>query len=418
MTNWLTKHRPKQEELPQQAENVEVGQSRVERLLEHQRQAELETAVEETPAEPQSQFKASEYKPGSTYFWVEHDNIWDVARRLGFGAHELMEHNDIADPKDIQPGDGLHLPIAKPTKIERPITYEVLPEPLPFHVSKKGGCKKWAFGNGNHWEDFKSSGFFPEHTNVTIVAIAHVPVEEKDGKEVEAAYYMDTNALGDYAESDRVRYTIGYMWSDLNEGHVEKPVAPPPPPVAQVAIIDQNANQATKDAAKVIDVKAPDQKKLDIDQQIAEEAAAHPERYPNFWKTTYQALRPPVPCITILPKPLEFIWVEDQDGRRPQRKLMQHQEITISGTFEKDDVTYGRPAKSAENFNWYGIPMDMLQSQEDLYNSELDAPTRAANGGRLSWTERLVTVPLSKLVHHPRFRHLQRQENKKTNNKE
>lgn len=372
-------------------------------------------------------------KSGNVYIWVEHDNIWDVARRLGVDPYELMEHNDITDYSSIAPGTHLHLFKPRDNKPIRQVRYQVLPEPLPMHISKPGGTKKWSFGNIKTWDDFKSTGFFPENTNVTIVAIAHVPVEDEENPEAEAAYYLDSLALGDYAQTGRVRLTIGYAWSDLSEGHIErerpilkkKPLTPIEVEVAATAALE---NEPSELAAAVAEEAPVESENQDLNSEFAERNLELALQYgQHAYKQTYQLLDQPVPCMALIPDGegetdektgQRFIWVHEYDGQRPDRRLAQHQEVWIGGTFEYDGSMYGRPAVLKEGSlittpYWFGVPMDLLISQAELYNPVVDVSTRAAVHGHLTLTERLLTEPLSKLVNNPRYRrHFQKITNK------
>lgn len=360
-----------------------------------------------------SQFKRGEFKPGDSYRWRKDSDIWMVARRMNVNVKRLMEFNEIEDPKELEAGILVYFPSSSSKK--RKTIIELLPEPRPMHISKIGGTKKWAFGHMTTWDDAESAGgFYPENTNVDIVAIARVPIDDKDDPAAEAAYYLDSRALGDYAQTQRVKLTVGYAWSDLAEGHIEKTAAPPPP-VAQIAIEKQEADNPPAD----IDKDGFDRNFVEKRLEDTIKEGLH-----NY-KETYQELVPPVPCIAMIPEDAgevdpttgtRFIWVRDFDTRRSNRRLLQYQEVTISATFEYDGDLYGRPVRSVENFVWYGIPMNMLQSQAELfmYNKRVDATTRFEQGGQLTLSERYFWVPMSKAltVYKPSFmRHIKNKNN-------
>jgi LysM repeat protein len=287
----------------------------------------------------------SEPKHGSTYTMLKDDTIWEVARRYNFSAQELIEHNDITDPVHLPIGYVVHFPTPVAMEIEDPIRYELLAEIKTMHISKPGGAGKWSFGNVKEWNDFTSSGHFPEGTNLQIVAIAHVPV----GKET-AAYYMDALALGDYAHSGRVAYTVGYSWRDVADGLMPASKAIPAPPA----------------------------------EPVVEIPAEEPKLSPNAYKGSYQPFTKPV-LYTVK----ETMKVYELDGRRPTKTVYSNDEYDISGTFTKDDIIYARPTLAAQSFYWFGIPMDNLIPNEELYNTKLDLPDRAALH-KLSFQERMV----------------------------
>lgn len=401
--------------------------------LEKQRERELDntrlvadianigTVFEEqqpVPAAPAPAAK-SPPKPGSTYIWVKGDQMALVAGRLGFSRQELLEHNGIINADMIKPGDVLHLPIARPVKVDRPISIEVLGEPLPMHVAKDGGCKKWSFGNMESWEDAHSTGFFPQYTNLEIVAIAKVMVLEKDGSETEAGYYLDSIALGDYLQSGRLAWAIGFMWPDLAEGHIDK--------VAMLEAAARDADRKLKDRIlaqkKAIHVTTAQNYLSGFDKEFVEKRVDDAIRDKSMMKfvETYQALKPIAPCIATIPEGSgevdaqgrRFVWVHDFATKRPDRKLIHDTHITIVGTFTYDGVLYGRPIMAAQNYNWYGIDMTLLDSQAELYNDKVDAQTRKHTDS-LTWSERHIWVPLAELKNRRRFqRYQQKHKNKK-----
>ncbi len=319
--------------------------------------------------------------PKRSYIWVKYDNFYDVARRLGFGSKELKEHNDLDDPETLKPGDIISLPKDREIPEEREVRYELLVHTMKMHVGKPGGTKKWTFANVKSWEDVTSIGYFPQYTNVDIVAIAHVPLTDTDGNQIEAAYYMDERALGDFATTKRVRYTIGYSWSDLAEGYYLS--SSPPPPIIEERLTQQEAVAA---AASLEDTP----------KRIA----------PNSYKRTLQFLSGGSEQMTVgIPEEglvdeetgKRFVWVYEHDGRRPDAKLFHNWEGDIIGTFTKDGELYGLPTKAHENGYWFGLPMQFLQSNaNDLYNTVIDAQTLQKAKGSLSLDERLVWLPLAK----------------------
>lgn len=343
-------------------------------------------------------------KPGTYYKWMKGDQLPIVAKRLGYGFQELLDHNGLDSADQIKVGDELHLPIPIEVKEQRSIVIDLLPEELPMHVVTLGGCKKWAFGNMQKWADAKSSGFFPQNTNLKIVATALVPIIDDNGEETEAGYYLDSHALGDYTETKKIRWAVGYMWSDLSEGHIDPVPKRKPAPLAEQRLKDQKAKEIAK---KVAEKAAAKPAYLDgFDQAFIEKRLAEIIRDgKDYFKLSRQVLEYPIPCTAHLPEGREdgtdergrYVIIHDIDTRRPDRKLYHNQEVEIGQTFEYDDVLMGRPTKACETGNWFGIDMTLLQADKDLYNDKQDAAqTRAAEGRSLTWSERWLWVPLAK----------------------
>jgi hypothetical protein len=316
------------------------------------------------------------WEPERTYVWVQHDNIWEVARRLNLGVtgQELLEHNGYEDDSEIKPGAELHLPYPRKLREERAIRYEVLPEPMTMHVNTKAGARKWSFGNIKKWSDFSGTGYYPLGASITVVAIAHVPVGEKD----EAAYYMDAHALGDYKDTDKVSFTIGYAWSELSPGDYEKPPSPPPP-VAEQRIAQQQA--------------------------VVEEVPVEPTPGPNTYKASFKPLNEERKAELFIVD-ADVLLVHEMDGRRPSKTFYRKDAFYIVGTFEKDGVLYGRPGKDMDqtvaSSYWWGVPMDSVMLEDELFNYRVDFPTRKATG-RLSQREKVWDVINRTKGHYTRF---------------
>lgn len=243
----------------------------------------------------------------------------------------------------------------EPVVPTRGLRYELLPEPQQMHTIKD--TRKWNYGNAKTWDDMNTTGFWPQHTNVTILAIAYVPLTE-NGKDIEAAYYLDAMSLGDYKTTGMVKYTTGYSHSDLAPGHADKSA---PPQVAEKAM--------------ALTPEELEAKKSEVKQLVADEAAEHPDKYPNFFKSTYQPEKEFIECTVVLPDGQESLLVQDYDpeGSRNPVKVTRGREIFIAGTFEYGGAIYGRPAlerdgKLTVTRHWYGIPMDCLVSNDELYN--------------------------------------------------
>jgi hypothetical protein len=120
-----------------------------------------------------------------------------------------------------------------------------------------------------------------------------------------------------------------------------------------------------------------------------------PVNVPNhdLWKTTYVPLRAdrkPVLYVSINPK---VIKIYDLDQRHAAIDLLPYTELHIVGTFIKDGVTYGRAKKVTEKGYWYGIPITILNTYDELY---LYAPKKAP---KLSDYAHLLGAKINKLIH-------------------
>lgn len=363
----------------------------------------------EEPAKAVTSFKANKYHPGDKYIWKKGDNIYNVAREMNVSVDWLREFNEIEEGDELEPGVPIYYPSGSRADKRKPIV-EVLSTPLQMHVKTPGGAKKWSFGNMRTWADAKGDGFFPADTNLTIVATVKVPIFDDEGEPIEAGYYLDSMALGDYDKTEKLRWTQGYMWSDLEEGHVDSfAKLAPPPKVAEHKIKEQKAKEIAK---KSVDIAAtqPAKHYLDgFDKAFIEKRLASTLRDGDAhrFKRDYQPLTPHVPCTADIPEGYEdgtdekgrrFVVIHDYDTKRPDRRLYHNQEVVVSGTFPDSDdgIIYGRPEKAAETGSWYGLDMRLLVADKDLYNDKSDASTRQAEGHRLTWSERFIWVPLAK----------------------
>lgn len=319
---------------------------------------EPQVVVVPTPSAPQSTATIGTVvvlKPG--------DTIAGIALRYHLQTADVLAHNGLTwdSARALPVGYQLRLPIsqrAAPATVG--YTVEVLPEPKHMHVSKPGGAEKWGFGNVKGWSDFVNNGHVAENTNVTIVAIATVIV----GNDT-AAYYMDQIALGDYKTTGKVANTIGFNWKDLTEGDAPsaKPTpAPTPPTPPQPA-------------------PAPPQ------AVIPPPTEQPPSTSPNAYKTSYTAL--PAPTMYVA---LKTTIVREFDGRRPDKTIYKNQAVKLAGTFIKDGVLYGRPQGSVDGGYWFGIPMDALISEDDLYNTEVTLPEKVAMKYALSYREQIIVI--------------------------
>lgn len=274
-------------------------------------------------------------KPGTTYKWVEGDILSQVARRLGIRPLELLEHNDITDPRTIKPGDVLHLPVARQMEPENGIKIELLPEPRLMHIKQPHGARKWLFGNAKQWSDLSQSGpTLTEGTNVAIHAIAHVPL---DGETVD--FYMEQVALGSYATTGLVAYTLGFSPNHLDDGHVDKPKRKTPePPTLPPAV-----EESEPEPEPVV-------------------AAAEPAD-PYAWKSTIRPLYDDRRVVRM--RPVRDMQVHELEGRgEPYYAFRDETTWLIRCVFDKDGVTYALPIDHETDGKWWDIPTKLLSPME------------------------------------------------------
>lgn len=261
-----------------------------------------------------------------------------------------------------------------------PITYDIYPKPRPMHVTVLEGTKKFSFSGVKDWTDVTTTGpTYPFNANVDIVAEARVQIGEDT-----ATYFMDALALGtEFDQTHLPAYTIGFNHTQLEDGYVEpaeKPVLPERKQQISVML------QADKDQP------SPDLASLpvtEIDYRGVDDAIEW-----RKWLTTYVHFEKPQ-----LFTAKEDEWVHEHMGKRADKLLKAHTELLIAGTFIKDDIVYGRPLSAQKNFLWYGIRIDNLISDEELYNTDIPLSDRVAlPRGRLSNSERYIVVPLAKVI--------------------
>ena len=332
---------------------------------------------------------------------VANHTTWQVIREL----------NNLADPNKINAGQIIYLPETEAVAEVSSITYEVLPNPIPMHVSKPGGAEKWSFGNLKTYKDAASTGHYGENSNTDIVAVAKVPV----GGEV-AAYCMDRAALGDYTSTGLVAYTIGFNHADLSEGYYEAPKEQAPPtPIATdeytvvkgddlwwIASRYLGTGNAIRVKAKVDEIvglngitdpnlifpgqrlilKAPEPAPV----PVPEPAPAAPAPQVEAVNVEAKSTSPIKAAFVAFPAPTSYravadVVAEELDERQKGKKLLATGWVTIDGTFivkdsEGRDVLMGRSklVHDQPGAYWYGVPMSNMQSEAEIFNVNSYAP--------------------------------------------
>lgn len=350
---------------------------------------------------PQAETPAA--KPGTTYKVLKGgENGWQIAQKLGIPGKELKEHveDDIEDFGNIPGGTVLHLPYVVKNESRGRITeFEILPKSLQMHISKEGGTRKYTFGNIA--TGIKPSGpTYQQDRNVNIFAIAHVPVDDNTVVD----YYMEASEFD--PATRKVRWTIGFAKDDLAEGHVEKKKPEPKPQVKEQikAKVDEAAQKRADELAQreeiIADVNAednPPSKRMGSDSLPPLEPLT-PADGPNWWKTTYKPLneerRPEIFLFN------ENMIVHDLEGRRPPVTVFKLKGVRVAGTFTgPDQKLYYRPQDAMDNFTWYGVPVEDVISEAELFDTNVPLPDRVAmKSGRLSFNERYFSVPLWRIT--------------------
>jgi hypothetical protein len=95
----------------------------------------------------------------------------------------------------------------------------------------------------------------------------------------------------------------------------------------------------------------------------------------------------------------EATLVREMDGRLKAKQVGKYDVVRIIGTFTKDNTLYGRAAVRGY---WYGIPMALLESENDVYDSSVDLPTRIAMRGHLTPAERRMVLVAKTAAHYRR----------------
>lgn len=344
-------------------------------------------------------------KDSSRYYTVLKggESPWDIALKLKISATELIEHNDLDTAAKVPEGTELHLPTALPPKKKAARTVvEMLEYPTKMHVIKEGGTRKQAFGNAKTLEGISPSGpLYPLNTNITVVALAHVPLQD-NGEDVVAGYYMDQLSLGDFVKTGRVAWEIGFNHAHLAEGHVEKVVVSKEPrPEIKEKLRQMEIEQKAAQDIAAMDIGRPEPKEPTLAQKIAKMEAdqlAHPERYPDLWKASIKPLNEAREEVTFIAN-VDMV-VKDYSTRGRDKLVPKYKGVKLKYTFEKDGILYGMPGSHMETGYWYGIPMDLLTSEDELFNTKFDLPTRVHLNASLSFTEKYVSVPLSRALNH------------------
>lgn len=298
------------------------------------------------------------------------ENLWDIGRQYNVPVASIIAENEIEDPRHVSVGTEIYIPERLNIKDDsKQIHYELLTPARAMHVAREGGAKKWSFGGVEKWADLYSTGRnYPDGHNVTIAAVAHVPIEGQT-----AAYYLDNVSLGDYATTGLPRYTTGFNWQHLQEGHTEH--GTPPVPEATV-------EQVVADAMK----------EEDRPELVPEEPQLEIRTAPISYKDTFQFLNDEQTPVEYTIN--EALLVHEMDNRYKPKQVGRYDGVNIIGTFTKDGILYGRAAVKGY---WYGVPMSKMTPDDVLYNTDMDLPTRVAMRGQLSPSERRLVV-LAKTV--------------------
>jgi hypothetical protein len=323
---------------------------------------------------------ASTATSGQVVILQKNDTIVGIALRYKLNASDILAHNGLSwdDARNLPVGYQVRLPIENaPAPATSGYKVEMLPQPKIMHVSKSGGAEKWMFGNVKQWSDFKSNEHVAENTNVTVVAVANVIV----GKDA-AAYLMDGQAVD---PSGNVKFTIGFNHADLTDGEFVAPPAPTPPILPE--------------APKPEPTPVPTPEPIPVDEPAPPQASTPPlapavedPSSPNAWKATYKPFPKSTRFLVEPPNKANSMMVQEFDGRRPDHLLPKNGVVLVAGTFIKGQTLYARPAGAVKPGLWFGIPMDNLVSEADIFNYTIDLPTKKVMNYALSTKEKFVVL--------------------------
>jgi LysM repeat protein len=252
------------------------------------------------------------------------ENLWDIGRQYNVPVNALIAENEIEDPRHVSVGTEIYIPERIIKKDDsKDIHYELLNPARPMHVAKDGGTKKWSFGGVEKWTDLFSTGRnYPDGHNLMILAVAHVPIEGQT-----AAYYLDSVSLGDYVTTGLPRYTTGFNWQHLVEGHT---------PHGTPAVPEATVEQVVADAMKEED--RPELVPEIVEPEVPVRTA------PISYKDTFKFLNDDKTPVEYIFK--EAVLVTEMDNLYKPKQAGKYDGINIIGTFTKDGIDYARVAVS------------------------------------------------------------------------
>jgi hypothetical protein len=305
---------------------------------------------------------------------------WQIAQKLRIDPHDLRDHNidSFDDFSAVPAGTVLHLPYAPEPVMQTPKTdVKFLRTPLYMHISNPAGANKYAFANPD--KILPTATVEGANKNLNIFAIASVPVGDTS-----QVFYLESKDVDSVHQ--KIKWTVGFRKTDLEEGHVTAPVRRIDPAMMQQMAADVEAENSPPSAASL----------------PAEEPEEPPgEPTPNQWKSTYVPLNTEgVPEVFLFN--MDCV-VHDLDGKCHSRPIRQYDGVSIMGTFVgPDGLAYYRPTDAAKMFTWYGIPVNdpktgkpVVAPEREVFNATL-AERSTSRNGRLTKVERFVTVPLAK----------------------
>jgi LysM repeat protein len=322
--------------------------------------------------EPEQEPEPTPTATDKIYTVLKGERLFDIARKLGMTEQDIIDHNDLPDPYNLRVGTQLHLPVAQVVEKKPEITYEYYDTPQEMYVSRPGGAQKWHFGTHDTVKDIVSgSGVYEQGDIIQVYAKATVPVGDETW-----AYYMDSLAVGDAKLTGRVKYTIGFAHSDLTDGI---PVDTPAEVVEEA--IEQTI--AAVEPAPVVTVP-------EFDEVLP---------HPNQWRSTFVRWHEPTTYIVDLPKDEDEIIIRDLEGQRPAKRIKDGGHYVFGGEFWKDGVQYYRPLQAIEADPpiWYGIPAEVLKSEDEVYSTEVELADRLAlRSSKLTTIEKYAIPALAR----------------------